>query len=96
MPTHDIIDNRNGNAVNTVQGNRAIEICSPSEVIEYEDEDQDVDCVAMKHRGAAMVYRKTRKMSFQEQVEFWRQESDALRREQEAARLRKKPGGIHR
>ena len=52
------------------------------------------DCVAMKRAGAAMVYRMTRKMSFREQVEFWRQESEALRLEQQAARLSKKPGGI--
>ena len=49
------------------------------------------DCVAMKRAGAAKVYRKTGKMSLAEQVEFWRQESQALRQEQEAARLRKKP-----
>ena len=30
------------NAVNAVQGYRAINICSPSEVIEYADEDQDI------------------------------------------------------
>ena len=52
------------------------------------------DCVAMKQAGAAMVYRKTRKMSFREQVEFWRQESEVLRLEQQAARLGKKPGAI--
>ena len=43
------------------------------------------DCVAMKRAGAARVYRKTRGMSFQEQVEFWNRATERLLTEQQAA-----------
>ena len=48
------------------------------------------DCVAMKRAGAAEVYRKTRGMTFQKQVEFWNRATEALLREQQAAILRRK------
>ena len=47
------------------------------------------DCVAMKRAGAAQVYRKTRGMTMQEKLEFWRRETEDLLREQQEARLRK-------
>ena len=43
----------------------------------------------MKRAGAARIYRKTRGMTFRQEVEFWRKESVAARLEWEAARLRK-------
>ena len=48
------------------------------------------DCVAMKREGAARVYRKTRGMSFQQQVDFWREESEALLAEQQGAKSQKR------
>jgi hypothetical protein len=50
------------------------------------------DCVAMKRAGAARIYRKIRGMTIQQQLEFWRQASEELRREQEAAKARKLGG----
>ena len=46
------------------------------------------DCVAMKRAAAAKVYRKTRGMTFQQEVQFWRRETEALIREQRALRAR--------
>lgn len=46
------------------------------------------DCVAMKRAGAAEVYRITKGMTVQQKVEFWRQETDAMLKKQEAARAR--------
>ena len=48
------------------------------------------DCVAMKHHGAAEVYRRTKGMSLAAELAFWRRETQALRREQQVARGRKK------
>ena len=47
------------------------------------------DCVAMKRAGAALLNRKLRGMTIQQEVKFWRKESEKLHREQAAARLRK-------
>ncbi len=47
------------------------------------------DCVAMKRAGAALLNRKLRGMTIQQEVEFWRKESEKLHLEQAAARLRK-------
>lgn len=51
-----------------------------------------LDCVAMKRAGAARVYRKTRGMSFQEQVEFWNRATEKLLKEQQAAIAKAKAG----
>lgn len=40
----------------------------------------------MKRAGAAAICRKTRHMTLRQKVEFWRRETDALLKEQQAAR----------
>jgi hypothetical protein len=46
------------------------------------------DCVAMKRAGAAAVYKITKGMTLEQQVEFWRKETEAMLKEQAALRLR--------
>lgn len=48
------------------------------------------DCVEMKRRGALEVYELLKNMSAEEQVAFWRQETENLRNEQLAVRARRK------
>ena len=48
------------------------------------------DCAAMKRAGAAEVYRKTKGMTFQKQVEFWNRATEALLRDQQTAVARTK------
>ncbi len=38
------------------------------------------DCVDMMHRGAKRIYRATKGMSRDEELEFWRQKAAQLRR----------------
>ncbi len=40
------------------------------------------DCVAMKRRGAERIYEKTKGMTLSEQVAFWKERSDDLRKAQ--------------
>ncbi|MCE5276755.1 MAG: hypothetical protein ABFD92_06750 [Planctomycetaceae bacterium] len=46
---------------------------------------------AAKRSAAAKGGRKTRKGSLPRQTEFWRQETQTLRHQQQAVSLRKKP-----
>jgi len=52
------------------------------------------DCVAMKRAGAAKTRRLTRGMSLQQQLAFWRRETEAMHADQEAAR--KQRFAVHR
>jgi len=44
------------------------------------------DCVEMKRRGAAYVYGIIKEMTPEEEVEFWRKQTEEMRREQERLR----------
>lgn len=44
------------------------------------------DCVEMKRRGAEYVYGITRDMAPEEEVEFWRKQTEQLRQEQQRLR----------
>ena len=44
------------------------------------------DCVEMKRRGAAIVQQKIAGMTPQEELEFWREQTELLRRAQKEAR----------
>jgi hypothetical protein len=44
------------------------------------------DCVEMKRRGAALLRARLDGMAVEEQVEFWRQRTEALWERQEALR----------
>ena len=44
------------------------------------------DCVHMKRRGAARVYEKTKDMTLDEEVAYWAQRTEELRRRLEAVR----------
>ena len=48
------------------------------------------DCVEMKRRGALEIYELLKDMSPEEQVAFWKQETQKLREEQQAVRARRK------
>ena len=48
--------------------------------------DKPFDCVKMKRAGAARVHELTKDMTVEEEVEFWRQRTEALLAEQKAAR----------
>lgn len=41
------------------------------------------DCVEMKRRGAELVQQRLAGMTPEEQLEYWRQQTDELRREQQ-------------
>jgi len=40
---------------------------------------KDFDCVEMKRRGAEKVAEQTKNMSRQQELEFWRQQTQAMR-----------------
>ncbi len=40
---------------------------------------KDFDCVEMKRHGAEKVAEQTKNMSRQQELEFWRQQTQALR-----------------
>ena len=44
------------------------------------------DCVAMKRAAAAEVFELTKEMTFEQRVEFWRKETDALLAERKTAK----------
>ena len=48
------------------------------------------DCVEMKRRGALEVYELLKDLSPDEQVAFWKAETDKLREEQKPMRARRK------
>ena len=48
------------------------------------------DCVEMKRRGAALVYERLKGVSPEEEIEYWRQRTEDLRKEQAEAKARLK------
>ena len=40
---------------------------------------KDFDCVEMKRRGAEKIAERTKNMSRQQELEFWRQQTQAMR-----------------
>lgn len=44
------------------------------------------DCVEMKRRGAELVRQRLAGMTFEQEVEYWRQRSEQFQREQERLR----------
>ena len=48
------------------------------------------DCVEMMHKGAERVRRKVQGMSPEEEVEYWRQRTEELRKMQDRAMERRK------
>ena len=47
------------------------------------------DCVEMKRRGSEYVYSIIKDMTPEEELEFWRQRTEEMRREQERLRTQK-------
>ncbi len=41
------------------------------------------DCVEMKRRGAARIHERTKDMTLEQKIDFWRRRSRAFRTEQE-------------
>jgi len=48
------------------------------------------DCVAMKRRGAEKVYEMVKDMTVEEEVEFWRQKTEELRKLQKAVQEKRR------
>ena len=44
------------------------------------------DCVAMKRRGAEIIYEQTKDMTLEEELQFWRERTRELRKQQEELR----------
>jgi hypothetical protein len=44
------------------------------------------DCVEMQHRGAAAIREKTRGMTPQEELAFWKERTKALRKRQQRSK----------
>ena len=41
------------------------------------------DCVEMKRRGAARIHERTKDMTLEQKIDYWRRRSRAFRSEQE-------------
>ncbi len=52
---------------------------------------KDFDCVEMKRHGAEKVAERTKNMSPQQELEFWRQQTQAMR---DRARRPTSPGTV--
>ncbi len=52
----------------------------------------ELDCIALKRRGADHVARLTARMSTQEQLEFWRKRTELMRLRQEQQRSQSEMG----
>ena len=59
-------------------------------------ENKEFDCVEMKRRGSALIYEIVKDMTLEEEVEFWRKETDKLLRdiEQRKAGVTAEPAGV--
>jgi hypothetical protein len=42
------------------------------------------DCIEMKRRGAARIHERLQGMTFEQEVAYWTERSEAFRRDQEA------------
>ncbi len=51
------------------------------------------DCVEMKRRGARIVRKKLAGMTQEQQLAFWREQGNELRKRQQAARMKQKRAG---
>ncbi|MFA5866063.1 MAG: hypothetical protein WC975_15425 [Phycisphaerae bacterium] len=47
------------------------------------------DCVEMMHRGALAIYETTKNMTFEEQVGYWKERSEAFRKKIARAKQKK-------
>ncbi len=48
------------------------------------------DCVEMKHRGAERIYNQIANMTLKEQLTFWRERTELLRKHQQRVQMRSK------
>lgn len=51
------------------------------------------DCVEMMHRGAELVREKTKDMTLEEQIAYWQQQTDELRRLKQEIEKERNGGG---
>ena len=54
------------------------------------------DCVAMKRRGAQIIYERTKEMTLEEEVEFWQARTSELRKQQQKLHEKKEGPGAGR
>lgn len=47
------------------------------------------DCVEMKRRGAEKIYERTKDMSIEEKLAYWKQRTEELRQLQQARKQQK-------
>lgn len=50
------------------------------------------DCVEMKRKGAEVIYPKVASLSMEQQLEYWRKGSDALRKQMKPANQTERKG----
>ncbi|MFO7974409.1 MAG: hypothetical protein R6V12_07235 [Candidatus Hydrogenedentota bacterium] len=50
------------------------------------------DCVEMMHEGALRIYEKTKDMTKEEELAYWRERAEAARREHPRLRQREPAG----
>ena len=48
------------------------------------------DCVEMKRRGAERIYNQIADMTLEEQLAFWQERTELLRKHQQAVKTRRK------
>ncbi len=44
------------------------------------------DCVEMMHRGALAIYKKTKNMTREEELAYWKEREEAFQKERQATR----------
>ena len=47
------------------------------------------DCVKMKHRGAERIYKQIVNMTLEEQLAFWQERTELLRKRQQTVKTRR-------
>ena len=48
------------------------------------------DCVEMKRRGAERIYNQIANMTLKEQLAFWRERTELLRKDQQTVKMKSK------
>ncbi len=48
------------------------------------------DCVEMKRRGAERIYNQIANMTLKEQLAFWRERTELLRKDQQTIKMKSK------
>lgn len=48
------------------------------------------DCVEMKRRGAERIYNQVANMTLKEQLAFWRERTELLRKHQQTVKMKSK------